>query len=207
MKQLLIDSIQAALNSYLALDPESSRRVHALKDKVVTIELAGAGIVFHLMFANDSIQLKLGGDVSSDTTIKGTPFRMLYMALSGENRQKFFSDDVSISGNLELGQKIIDLFDELDIDFEEHASRLIGDGAAYQLGRISKKIKSIKQYTRRTLTQDVNEYVHEEINLFPASEATRDFFHDVDVLRMDVDRLEARIKNVKKQLDVKRGIK
>jgi ubiquinone biosynthesis protein UbiJ len=135
-----------------------------------------------------------------DTIIKGTPFRLLHLSLSRENRQRFFADDVSILGNIELGQQVIGLFDHLDIDWEEHASRLMGDVPAHYLGNMGRRLKKWSQTVRQTTLQNVNEYVHEEANLFPPREALQDFFDDVDVLRMDVDRVEARIQNLQKML-------
>jgi len=36
--------------------------------------------------------------------------------------------------------------------------------------------------------------------LFPPKESLQDFFHDIDLLRMDVDRLEARIEKIVKEV-------
>jgi ubiquinone biosynthesis protein UbiJ len=178
-KQMFVDALQKAVNHYLSLDPESLPRLAAVKNKIVKIELLGIGLDFYLTFTATGLQFD----------IRGTPLRLLHMVFSGENRQQFFVDDVSIQGNLELGQQVIHLFDQIEIDWEEHLSRFIGDVPAHHLGNLARKARAWGKQTRNTLMQDVNEYVHEEINLFPASEALRDFFHDVDVLRMDTDRL------------------
>ena len=47
--------------------------------------------------------------------------------------------------------------------------------------------------------RQVNEYVHEEAEFFPAREALQDFFQDIDTLRMDADRLEARVERLLKK--------
>jgi ubiquinone biosynthesis protein UbiJ len=193
-KKKLVATLQKAVNHYLSLDPESLQRLLKVRNKIVKIELLGIGVDFYLTFTE-----------KADTIIKGTPLRLLHMALSGEKRQQFFVEDVSIQGNLELGQQVTHLFDQVEIDWEEHFSHLVGDVSAHHLGNIFRKMKAWGKQTRNTLIQDVNEYVHEEINLFPASEALRDFFHDVDSLRMDTDRLEARLKQLQKQVLVKRG--
>jgi ubiquinone biosynthesis protein UbiJ len=107
---------------------------------------------------------------------------------------------LEIEGNLDLGQHITDLFDRLEIDWEEYISRYTGDVAAYQIGRIGKRIKKFHQHARSTLTQQINEYTHEEIQLVPAIEELNDFYHDVDELRMDVDRVESKIVNLKREI-------
>ncbi len=206
-KNFIAETLQTAVNAYVRLDPESARRIQALNGKVVTIELLATGVVFHLFFADGTIQIKPGQPVLADTIIKGTPLRLLHLAVSREQRQQFFSDDVSIQGNLELGQLVIDLFDHMEIDWEELVSRLVGDIPAHHLGRLTGKFKAWTGMTRKIFRQDVSEYIHEEIALFPPREALQDFFHDVDALRMDTDRLEAKLKHLQQTLSAKRSSK
>jgi ubiquinone biosynthesis accessory factor UbiJ len=204
-KNFFLGALQKGLNSWLALDPESKRRLQAMQGKIVSVELLAVDVTFHLVFTPGGIELQRDEVSKSDTVIKGTPLRLLHLALSRENRQKFFSDDVSITGNLELGQQVIDLFDHLEIDWEEILSRLIGDVSAHHLGSIARRFTSWAGQTNATIIQNVNEYVHEEIALFPPREAMQDFFHDVDALRMDTDRLEARVAHLQKSIEARRG--
>jgi ubiquinone biosynthesis protein UbiJ len=201
IKSILIKTLQKALNTYLLLDPESVVRLQKLHDKIICIELMGTGCVFQLIFNEKGITLTQDSSLKADTWIKGTPLRLLHMTMAREHRQTFFSDDISIQGNLELGQVVTDLFDHLEIDWEEYLSHWVGDVPAHHLGRVARKIKSFSQQTRATLLQDINEYVHEEVDLFPPREALQDFFNDVDHLRMDVDRLEARIHYIKNHIE------
>ncbi|MDR3490873.1 MAG: SCP2 sterol-binding domain-containing protein [Gammaproteobacteria bacterium] len=199
MKDQFIHFIQSAINQYIALDPESSQRIAKLKNKIITIELKGLNITFQLVFT-DNIEIKMPVTLAADTTITGTPLRLLQMSFTKKNQKQFFADDVAIEGNLELGQHIIDLFNHMEIDWEEYLSRYIGDTPAHHIGRFARKLKKINQHTRETLLQTVNEYVHEEINFFPPREALQDFFKDVDELRMDADRVEARIQTLRRRL-------
>lgn len=195
MKQLAANFLQNLLNKFLHLDPESKYRIQPLQGKVVTIKLLGLNFDFQLIFHPDNIELKTSHFLQPDTIIKGTPLTLLHMTLS-KDRKSFFAEDVSIEGDLELGQAVIDLFDALDIDFEEYLSYFIGDIPSHQLGRLFNRVKNLNKRARATLFENMNEYLHEESNLFPAVEALNDFFHDVDTLRMDVDRIEARIQNL-----------
>lgn len=210
--KLITEYLTRALNQYLALDPESQPRLHHLENKTVTIELLvretplyqESNCQFQIHFSAKEIKLKTTSFIAADTTIKGTPLSLLRMTLSHQDRKKFFADDVSIEGNLEVGQQVIALFDRLEIDWEEYLSRWVGDVSAYQLTRFAKKIKTMSKRFRSTLTQNINEYIHEEIPLFPAQEALQDFFHDIDQLRMDTDRIEARIQQLTAKIASKR---
>ncbi|HLB57741.1 MAG TPA: SCP2 sterol-binding domain-containing protein [Gammaproteobacteria bacterium] len=195
MKHSIEKIIETALNRYIALDPASHARLSALRDKTIEVELSGIELRFQIIFSDAKLQLKTSDFSTPDTIIKGTPISLLHMTLS-DDRKRFFADEVSIEGNLDLGQQMMDLFDTLEIDWEEYASHWIGDVSAYQFGRLIQCAKKISQHVRSTLSQNVNDYIHEEIPLFPPREAVLDFFQDVDLLRMDVDRLDARIEKI-----------
>jgi ubiquinone biosynthesis protein UbiJ len=205
MRAFFEKNLQVILNRYLSLDPESAYRIKALKNHVITIELNGLALIFQLVFTESNIQVKTNDFSNPDTTIKGTPLSLLHMTLTSD-RKKFFAENVIIEGNLELGQQVIDLFDTLEIDWEEYISRMTGDVPAHQIHRAASHLKIFTTRLRKTLMHNINEYVHEEKNLFPAPEALQDFFQEVDILRMDTDRLEARIAQLHKKIAAKRGL-
>jgi ubiquinone biosynthesis protein UbiJ len=187
------------INAYLALDPESQQRLLKLNGKIVTIELAKHPI--QLQFTQSGISLKTEHFSEPHTTIKGSPLSLLHITLARDNRKNFFSDNsIVIEGNLELGQQVIALFDELEVDWEEYLSHGLGDVGSHQLVRFTRKIKQFGQRIFSTLTENIDEYVHEEADLFPPSEALNDFYRDVDELRMDTDRLDARIRKLSEKI-------
>lgn len=201
MRTFIERNLQTILNHYLALDPESKTRLKALQNKIITIELQNINCTFQLIFSDEEMTLKFSDLLPANTIIKGTPLTLLHMSLNTSDRKRFFAEDVIIEGEIELGQKVIDLLDELEIDWEEYLSHWIGDIPAHQTGRLAKSIKNFSKNLRETLLQNINEYAHEEINLFPPREEIQDFFTDVDNLRMDVDRLEARIEKLTRPLE------
>jgi ubiquinone biosynthesis protein UbiJ len=205
MTNLFIKLIQTALNKGLRLDPETHEQLKKLDNKVVTIDLNVMNLIFQLQFLNSQVMVHTHNHLKADTTIKGTPLRLLQMSLS-KHKQGFFADDITINGDLEVGQQITKLFDHLHIDWEEYLSHWIGDFAANQLGQMVSRIKSAAKTAQQTVRENISEYVHEEINLSPTPEALNDFFEDVDELRMDTDRMTARIQLLEKNLLKKRGL-
>lgn len=206
MQAFMLESLQKALNYYLRLDPESQQRLQGLAGKVIKVELLGLQTIFYVVFTTSGIQLQSDEPAIPDAIIRGTPIRLLHTALSPTMRSQFFADDVAVQGNLEIGFEVIDLFDSLEVDWEEYLSQWVGDVPAHQFGRLTKRIKSWCQYAKKTFLQDVNEYAHEEVNLFPPKEALEDFFQAVDTLRMDVDRLEMKMDSLTKIIQAKRGV-
>ena len=91
---------------------------------------------------------------------------------------------------------MIKLFDELHIDWEDISANVIGDIPAYRLSQFVKGAKNWLQATCDTLRHHIDDYIHEEVNLAPSIFAVEDFMNDVDALRMQADRLEARIQHL-----------
>ncbi len=203
MKPSITQALQTALNRYLALDPETKTHFKRLQGKKVTLELTGIKMKVHLVFTEQGIEVTTDASIKADAVITGSPLSLLHMTLNKKDRQRFFAEDVSIQGDLDLGQEVIDLFDNMEIDWEEYLSRYIGDVSAHQIGRAARSVKNFVKRTHEMFLQNTNEYVHEEIDLFPAREALQDFFQEVDALRMDVDRLEARVAQLLKKVETR----
>lgn len=196
--KLLLPYLSKAINRYLHLDPESKNRLSPLQGRIVSIELLPLHYTFQLVFTEDGVTLSEDETKTPDTIIRGTPLQMMSMMLAND-RQKFFADDVVIEGSAELGQQVIELFDNMQIDWEEYFSRVAGDGPAHHAGNLVRKLRSFLNRSADNFKENVSEYVHEEKMWFPAREALQDLFSDIDKLRMDIDRIEARINNIANQ--------
>jgi ubiquinone biosynthesis protein UbiJ len=203
MNMLFLPALSKAVNTALALDPESDQRLKKLQGKVITIEFLPVHFTFQCVFTSAGIEIQKEQQLASEAVIRGTPLQMLGAMLSKDNRQRFFAEDLIIEGNAELAQQVVNLFDEMEIDWEEQISRVVGDVPAYHAGRL---LRGAKQWLRKatdSLSENVNEYVHEEARWVPAREALQDYFNDIDALRMDVDRAEARLQNLLAALNEK----
>jgi ubiquinone biosynthesis protein UbiJ len=196
---MLLASLTKAINTYLQLDPESRQRLKKLQHQIITIEFLPFKFVFQLLFYDDHVELKTAEQLPANVKIRGTPLQMLGIALT-KNRHRFFAEDLSIEGNVEIGQQMLELFDELKIDWEEHLAYLVGDIPAYQARLVMQNIKQWLNHVKKSLTLNLNEYIHEEITVLPASEALQDFFDEIDILRMDVDRIEVRLHQLQESL-------
>lgn len=199
MKHAILTMIEKALNRYIHLDPETTARLKTLSGKIVTIHMRGMGEPIQLVFMPEKIAVKNDVLLKADTIVSGTPLTLLRMSLTSGDRKSFFGKEVSIAGDLEVGQAVIDVFDELDIDWEEHLSQVTGDVPAHQMGRFVRSVKNSLQRFSDVLLRNINEYSHEEAQCFPTQEALKDFYADVDSIRMDVDRMTMRIRALKER--------
>ena len=190
--------LEQALNSSLALDPKTGERLSRLHGKVIALELRGTGITLSLQPTSEG-KLRLMGDYDDkvDTTLRGAPLSLLRMS-TGRTGEAMFSGEVTIDGDVELGQQIQRIFEQLDIDWEEHLSRLTGDIVAHQLGNTIRSMLAWGERTASHIGLDTADYLQEETDTLPVAWEVEAFIKGVDTLRSDVDRIEARIKRLEK---------
>lgn len=188
---MMKEKIEKTLNYFLSFDSESADRLKKLENKVLQIELIDFKKSFQLYFINNKIQINTTHFLPPHVSIKGTVILFLHLSLT-KNRQKLLTD-LEITGDTLLAQAVIDLFDTMDIDWEEYLSHYLGDAPSYQIGQFARKVKKVRKKFQQSFTQQINEYIHEEIKLFPAKSALSDFFADIDELRLEADRLTAKI--------------
>ncbi len=202
MKKFVIKSIEKTLNTYLLSDTDSHKRLSTMAGKSVAVELTPLQLVFVCEFHSQGVYVNLNDDEAEPhTRIKGSPMQLMGALIDKERRHQFFADDLTIEGDPEFAQQVINLFDQVSIDWEEHASRIIGDVPAYQLSKLVSGVRGWLKKTSSNFKQDASDYLHEEAEWFPTREELQEFFSDIDNIRMDTDRLEARIAHVKSQLD------
>ncbi len=200
LKQLPLNIFEKAINHYLLLDPLTPQRLSKLQGKAVAIEFKGLPLQLKLiiLFSSQGLHILDNYQAPVDATIRGTVLSLAKMGLSSATKsESLFVGDVEIDGNVELGQDVKQFLDGIDIDWEEHLSRLIGDIAAHQVGNIVRQAKQWSEQAQETTRKNISEYVQEELRCFPTREEIDDFFADIDRIRCDVDRLEARLKRIK----------
>jgi ubiquinone biosynthesis protein UbiJ len=196
-KQLLLGAFESALNAALHLDPYTVRRLGSLAGKVVAVELHGVNLTLFLALQTDRIEVRGEHAGAADARLSGTPLAFARLGLSGD-RAALHSGDVQISGDTDLGQKLRDILAAMDIDWEEHLSRFTGDVVAHQAGNAARASQRWAQQSSAALLQDAGEYLKYERELLPDRAQVETFIQQVDVLRDDVERLEARVQRLQK---------
>jgi ubiquinone biosynthesis protein UbiJ len=82
----------------------------------------------------------------------------------------------------------------VDIDCEELLSKLVGDVVAHQAGQATRSVSGWLKETAEAMQMNTAEYLSEETDTTPTESEVGDFMDQVDEVRMNIDRLEARIK-------------
>lgn len=187
---IIIAAQEAILNRYLSLDPESKEHLRRLSGKVLKIELGT--LTYYWFFKSDLIYLNKDYNGPADLILRGSTFDFLRMAFIKKDRAHT-DIPLQVVGDMEFGKQFKEFFLNLEIDYEEQLSKIVGDTLAYPMVQA---LKTIKLWTRQNIEnfgQNVTNYVQTEMNWLVTHEELQLFFSDVDDLRDDYARLEARL--------------
>jgi ubiquinone biosynthesis protein UbiJ len=123
------------------------------------------------------------------------------MCLSKNPMRSVHGGEVKISGDMEVGRKFQTLFDKLDINLEKKIATYTGETFAYSLGQLFRSSKNWTAETIETFKLNATEFLQEETRDLPAKPEADIFYRQVDDLRMNYDRLTARINRLQSQLN------
>lgn len=195
---MLLSVIERLLAHLLSLDPRTLEAARAMAGKIIAVELLGLGQTVYFAPGEHRFELldAYTGDVH--VRIRGTPLALLRMA-RGEQTGTF-SGEVEISGDLELGRHLQSMLASFEIDWEELLSQYFGDIAAHQIGNVVRDVSGWAEEARHTLAEDTVEYLRNEAAILVETREIAEFVDAVDLLRSDVDRMEARLKRIARAL-------
>lgn len=197
---LLARTLEQALDAYLARDPDAAARFASLEGRVLALELTGLDLVLFLSVESGRVRVRARFEGMPDAVLRGTPLALTRLALAAEPARDLAAGGVQLEGDTEVGDAFRRLFAEVEIDWEEELSRLIGDIPAHQVGNWTRALKAWGRRSLSSLRMDLTEYLQEESRALPTRIEVEHFLDQVDTLRSDVDRLEARIRRLEQAL-------
>jgi len=185
--------IESVINRYLALDPEILGKLAEFNGKVIKLEMTGINKTLYMLPNEGGIQVLAEYDGDADTVLRGTPISLFKMGLVSNAANLLLKGEVEITGDTRLGHQFKNVFSQMDIDWSEPLASLVGDGLAYQLQQTGSKLGRWGKQSVRSVSTSFSEYLQEESRDVVTETELEMFNEDVDRLRNDVDRLQAKI--------------
>ncbi len=199
----LASRFETLLNHYLRLDPETSKRMSALTDNIIAIDMllgpfeqSTPQITLYFVPGNQRCQVTTTYPGAPDVVIRGTPLSLmgqLYQASRGGA-----VNDLEVTGDLSLGKAFQEVLRDVHIDWEEQLAQRVGDVPAHQMGNAARQLRAWTQQSLQSLFQNTGEYLHYEAYDLPPPGALNEFMDAVDEIYSDTERLEARIQRLQR---------
>jgi len=201
IKPILISAFETALNTYLNLDEELTLFLSPLAGKVIAVTITPFNETLYLCPTTEKIQILDTYLGECDTTLTGSLSAFGFMGLSSTPARSFFSGAITIEGDLNIGRQFQSLFEQLDIDIEEHVSHFTGDVIAHKLGYFFRSVNIWQQDNLKSTQLNITEFLQDETQDLPPDPEINLFSRQVAQLKEDFDRLDARITRLNQHLN------
>lgn len=184
--------IEMALNQALELDTAGRQALlTALVGPVQFNMTAPLRLAWTLDRVGDRVQVRSQPADEPALAISGRPMAFAALAL-GDDRV-FADERLSVAGNSALAHQLQRALNQLEPDWEAAMARHLGDLPAHFLGN---RIRSAVHWSRQaasTMSNNLEEYIHEESHALPGRRELEATFDDIDALSLRTERLEARL--------------
>ena len=217
MKTLLSSNLlvpfEAIINRCIAQDIKLADGVACHQGKILQLDITSptVSVLVHfypasvvLSFAPESINGVPDSSAEQapqpDGRISGTALAMMRLLTERNESRSLVNPAIQISGDSEFVQSVYRLFLNLEIDWQEPLSRVIGDVPTHGLGQLLHGLSDFAQGTISSIKRNIDEYFHEESRMVPPLNQVAIFDQDLDALRLRLDRLQARIRQLNHQL-------
>jgi len=196
-RDLALAGIEQAVNTVIGLDPAAGERLAQLHGRAIAIHLDGIGLELVFVPGPDG-RLQLLGSIEGepDCRLSGSPLDLMRSGDKQAGPAQLFAGRVRIDGDVETAQRFGEIVGGLDIDWEEQLARLTGDVFAHEVGTAARRASRWGRRTGTVLGDDLAEYLTEEAQLLPNRWEVDEFLDQVDGLRDDLARLEARVQRL-----------
>lgn len=190
--------LEAALNRNIDAVARAAALARRLDGKSLQLEIEGITGVRAQVRAGRLALLAADGS-PADALIRGSAPALLLM-LTGPANRPAGQTKVQVRGDAEVAATFRELFTLARPDFEEEASRLVGDLPARRLGRLARQSLAWIRHAGDSFGANLAEYLQEESRDLVNKTELEEFLRGVDDLRETADRFEARLRRLDDRL-------
>lgn len=196
----LLGLMEAAINHALKMDPATLQRLNNLSGRMIEIRCTAPALTVFIRPHAEGFILQGHHDHEADCLISGSALALLRLMTADNKTAALFDNQISLSGDLELSQKLQNLLADLDIDWEGRLAEYMGDIAAHQIGNQARSLHRWGKAASHSMLLNIEEYLHEETRHLPPRAELEPFYRSIDKLALSTDRLAARIERLQKNL-------
>lgn len=199
----LTATLEAAVNTWLQLDKQTHgsalARLQVLQGKLICLHISNLDMHLYFLPTSDSVHVTTTYANEPDVTIHGSALALMRLSTAEDTGKAMLENGIRLEGDMGLGNHFSQVLREIDVDWEELLSRSVGDILAHQMGQLTRNTRGWLEDTAHAMRLNTQEYLQEESRILPADAELHQYLDAVDTLRMDTDRLEARMKRLEKQ--------
>jgi len=184
--------IASLLNRNISESTPARELCSALSGTVVAVRVRDTALAAYFLVDDDVLNVVSSTEKDPDVVITGSIITLARMM--GQSGEAAIRDgSLELTGDAELAGQFQQLLSYARPDVEEEISGIVGDVAAHRIGEFARGVGRWGRAARSTMGANIREYLQEESRDAPSRYEADKFAADVNTLRDDVDRVEARI--------------
>ena len=193
--ETLFRPVVAMMNRQISARTPARALCSQLDGRVLAVRVPDTALAAYLRVSAGAVTANADYEGEPDVVVSGSVLSLARMG--GPAGESLFRDgSVTIHGDALVAQQFQRLLRYGRPDLEEELSTVIGDVAAHGVGEFVRSAVQWIDDTRRTMRDNVGEYLQEESRAVPGRHEVDAFRKDVNSLRDDVARFEARLRSV-----------
>lgn len=199
--------VNPLLRQAIAQEGAAAIAFEKLQGNCIEYQVSGLNLQLTMQITQDGLYFYRQNEEPADAWILASPQDYLKMATSKDAASILFGPEVSVGGNTYLLELLQELIAGLGIDTQELIVRVVGPLPVGSIQAGFSQLLKFGQHFSSSASEDIKSYLDDEAGILPGKDSwhvAEDALHE---LRLDVDRLEARINLLEKQLQPTAGEK
>ena len=193
--EALFQPLTVLVNRQISVTTPAREICENIAGSVVAVQVKDSPLALYFHIHADRLSLSGRYEQDPDVLISGSLLSLGKLA-TPDAADAIRDGSVELHGDARVAQEFQRLLQYGKPDLEEELSTIIGDTAARNVGELTRKVLAWGDDVRKTMRQNVSEYLQEESRAVPSRVEAEQFRDDVNTLRDDVDRLEARLRTL-----------
>lgn len=192
----LLASVELGLNRVLALDSTALPRLARLSGRVIALDCTAPALQLFILPSGEGLQLAGQWAGEADCRLRAPATSLLRLATGKDKTAVLHSPEVELDGDSAALLELAGILQDLELDWEYELSRWLGPVASQLLGS---HIRSRANWTGQTLDSlrlNLADYLSEESRSLVGQREADARFAELDRLKLDLDRLDARIERL-----------
>lgn len=189
----LLKAAERSIAAALARDSVTARRLGALQGKSVLISARDPDWQLWLLPAEGEIALRNASEQPADCELHAPSALLARLLISSDRKALLQEPDVELVGDSQVLVTLQNIMTDLRLDGEAELARWLGPVAGHAIGSALRRSHQWGRESRASLRQTLAEYLTEESRQLVGQAEARARAEQLHALRLQLDRLEARV--------------
>ena len=182
-----------ALNRYLDCDSERAQAIAQIDGRIIALRIKELELLLRMQVKGERIQQPLD-DSETDVVIEVSMTVLPDLFFRVDSNQLMQSGAITIEGDSHVASTFQHALKQIEIDWEELLAEYTGEAVAHRVGQGFMALSRFVRRQHENFKQDIRDHLHDSLHISATDSEVQEFTEEVDQLRADADRLEARIK-------------